>query len=173
MVNHVRTLLLNRNSETAERLGCWYVDPSFVPMPYDAVTDPVMERLFEESESDEDRVRMVDFCMSFLLAPEFGEVFGFFDTRTTCAGDTDRVRPSSVAKFFRSMYPGFDTGAVERVLSYDRVSTVFQHVGDARRDDLLDRLALVYGGSFETWRAFTAVMYAVVVRMDAAMGRSA
>lgn len=170
MINHIRTLLFNRNSEQAAEAAPWRVDPSFVPLDQSGPESDVLSALFANARSDADRAMTVDFCMPFLEAPEFAGFFSSFDTRSTVV---PRVgSPGSVSEF-QSRSGTDDGGVVGRVVSSDSAQSVFRHTGDSVTDGSLDRLKAIFSDGMRTWRQFSAVLYAVVFRLDLQMSRSA
>ena len=166
MVNHIRTLLFNENSVNAESAGAPYVDPSFVPLTLSGTLYNCVHVLFDGDADLLSKMKKVDFCMSCMLSPEFTKYFEMFDTRVSSEKDERIVRHSTVAEFYEKLDASFDTGIVERALSSSYTQFLFQHVGDVAVDDKLDGLYTLYLNSFETWKRFTAFLYAVVIKLD-------
>lgn len=163
MINHIRTLLFNRNSEQAAASAPWPVDPAFSPLSLSEPVSGVISALFEDSRNDRERAMTVDFCMPFLESPEFDAFRSSFDRRSTVV--ERRGVPSSVAEFQRSA-SGLWSDTVRRVVSSDSAQAVFSHVGDADTDAALDSLKGVFLDGMRTWHPFAAVLYAVVFRMS-------
>lgn len=166
MVNHIRTLLFNENAVSAESVGAPYVDPSFVPQTLSGTLYNCMRVLFGGNTDLSSRMKTVDFCMSCMLSPEFTKYFEMFDTRVSSEKDERVVKHYTVAEFYGKLDPAFDTGIVERAISSSYTQFLFQHVGDASTDEKIDGLYTLYLNSFETWKKFTAFLYAVVIKLN-------
>lgn len=165
MVNHVRTLLFNANSSEAEECGAPYVDPAFVPQTLSGDVLVAMKTLFGD-ERPSGRLKTVDFCMDFIVSPEFESFLSQFDGRICADQDENDVKYSTVAEFYGNLDKDFDTRIVEEFISARNTQFLFQHVGNVSTDFNLDSLHTIYINSFETEKRFAAALFALVFRLD-------
>ena len=174
MINHVRTLLLNRADREASVAGGWYCDPSFVPVHVPATLVPYASVLFRNSRTTEDRLRNVDALMPYVYSPDLAFALEGIDGRTTeDDGPAYRCGPVSVSGFIGTRSPILD-GVVAGAVASPETQAVFAPPPGAlqSRQACLRRLQSVFSRSQDTSRRFSASLLAYVLQLDSAWSAS-
>ena len=162
MVNHIRTLLLNEGSSVNEP---WYIDPSFHPVSLSGGALSVWKIIFPDGMASDRKAKRVGMLMPFVRSAEMSAYRGMFDGRTTVVDDGGPVGTSTVRRFYDMMSDSSDSFVQDVLASPDR-QLVFQHVGDANTDSVLDELSNMSRYSFETSKQFSACLYGLLVKAE-------
>jgi len=175
MVNHVKTLLMNRSAAELSRSSGvpWMVDQSFTPVVLDQNMLSFRNSVFT-GVPDYDIVgqaNRVDVVLGLVLTPENHMLSEFLDTRVT-----DVVRPpSSVFEFYASMNSNPDKcDFVGSVLGNGAVSSLFS-VSDSVPGDMPALIGLYrsrWESSPEITVKFSSAVSAYVLRLEALRLRS-
>ena len=172
MLNHARTLLLNESHVAVEAAGGFKTDPTYERVLADGGAERVRSVLFDGSKDVVAKLAVVDAVMPFVLDPEFGAVFRLLDTRTTVPADSPvHGVPGSVSGFHFSMTGSMDVAS--RVMSSPVPAGLFTSAGVTYIDGGLSRMGALFHGGFEESKRFTALLYAVILRTEAARLRRA
>ena len=84
MVNHIKTLLLNRPFGDVDGVfGCFYVDPSFFSLNMAPSFGSIYDRIVGRNQPVEDQVAKVNSLYLRLSLIDMNEFVAFFDKRTT------------------------------------------------------------------------------------------
>ena len=168
MINHLRTLLLNRSfvevsSFYGEDSVPWYIDPHFNKVVVPAVLDPVYSVISKDDLHDiDDSMRRVDVLMVILSLADMSFATSFFDKRETV--DTGIV--SGVRDLYRKM----DKGVQELesgILSAATISTgLFAPSGDKTVDSLLSKLKTLAESSYESVVRVASIVLAYAVQLE-------
>jgi hypothetical protein len=167
MVNHIRTLLLNEGSSVNEP---WYIDPTFHPVSLSGGALSVRKLIFPDSMSFDEKVGRVGAVMPFAMSAEMSSYRDMFDRRTTVPDD-ERAAGASTVRMFYDRMSDASCSFVQDVLSSPDRQLVFQHVGDANTDSVLDGLSDMSSHSFETSKQFSACLYGLLVKAEFARVR--
>jgi hypothetical protein len=173
MINHIQTLLLNESASVVQTVlpeaEYGYIDPTFTKVTADANIRGVYEELFSGSSSLSDRLHTVKLALPYFRDPEFANIAPAFDQRTVAQEKT----PTSVFDFYVSSgYEGPKLLPVSRLLSSTMAPMAFLPSGNELLDTLLPGLQDIYSASREDSRRLSALLFAVVIHLEASRLKS-
>jgi len=157
MINHARTILLNKRAE--EVAGGEYVDPSFSPVYLTGPLHDMHQLLFPGNLSAEKRLESMRIYDGFLWLPEYRKYLTAMDDRLSYEPDVSDVSgSSSTTREFLRLFP--NVAAI--VLGGRKV--FFKKTGKwgARREEL----SKVWLGAVSDVDKFTAALYSFVFAVE-------
>ena len=167
MINHARTLLLNRNSS---QVSMWPVDTSFAPLPLSGRMLAFRSLLFEGAETDEAMYERVSWLMPFVLDPEFADTRSLLDWRVTLESDIPNrdIRYGTPFSLYTKLRQEAPTVVSDCVSNFNTPYLfVWDNLPDTGFVDVMKRLKSVYADSKETTRRFSACLWAFLLRLEA------
>lgn len=164
MVNHIRTLLLNKNSSAD---AGWYIDPSFNPIKLTGTILKFHDILFSYGDS----LSTIEYIMPFLMDVEFKDIVDGLDTRSTV--ETNINEPSSIVSFYKTLSTDnkdtilscINSGISSSLFSYSEQDSDF-FVSSMKK------LSSVFNSSKETTKRFSACILAYVLHLDKTYNKS-
>ena len=164
MLNHIRTLLLNKSSSFQSE---WYVEPSFNPIKLAKDLLNFSNILF----SDSDRIKVVESVIPFCLDPELNDIVQGLDTRVTV--DDSKISHSSVADFYKSLSDSKNNLILNCITSPTTIS-LFNYSNNDTDFFIksIKKLKQIYTRSKETSKRFSASILAYVLNLDRAYNKS-
>lgn len=172
MINHVQTLLLNESASvvqaTLSETEYGYIDPIFTQVKVDGSIDGIYKELFSGSTVLADKMRLVKLLLPYFHDPEFADTLSAFDQRVA----TREKVPTSIFDFYTSSRENPGPLSISHLLASANAPAAFLPSGDELLDRLLPRLQNVYSTSKEDVRRFSALLFAIVVHLEASRLRS-
>lgn len=150
MINHVRTLLLNRKG--TELTNDRYVDPAFVPVTLSKMQSDIRGALFPGElsvESLEERMRRYD---AFLYLPDFRKYLEWLDPRLSYEPPNELSSEYRATTEFHSLF------ATVAGLVSTGIKDVFPSGG--RLATPIRAMQLVWTGSIHDHEKFASVLFA-------------
>ena len=149
MINHCRTLILNRQSDEIST----YVDPKFVPVALPAPQKEVHDVLFTGDVSDATRDLVMKHYDGFLQLPEFKKFLTAIDPRVTHVVDNSLDDASVDLEEFHSLF-----SKVAAVVTR-RIRDLFPE--RSKYSEYLSELRRIWTGSPHDHEKFAAVLFAL------------
>ena len=167
MINHLRTLLLNRSfvevsSFYGEDSVPWYIDPHFNGVNVPSSLDSVYAAISKNGVHDIDEaMKRVDALMVILSLADMSFATSFFDKRETVG--------TGIVNGVRDLYRKMGEGVQElesSILSASSSPGLFVLSGDKTVDDLLSRLKVLSTSAYESVVRAAAVVLAYAVQLE-------
>ena len=156
MVNHIKTLLLNKSAEDCSKApNRFYISSSFVPVALQGELALAWERLYSGCDTVEDMIDRTDALYSIVNRVDFKEHVHFYDDRTT--------QPLNQV----SMYPHVDF--VQIFLDGTRSEILFRPTGIDALDAELLKLKDLANSIPDGHASVAAKILAYVLQVEARM----
>lgn len=150
MINHVRTLLVNRR--VSDLSGDRYVDPGFVPIPLTGVRSAIRSSLFPGEPSVDELERRMRIYDPFLFLPDFQKYLKWLDPRVSYEPPNSLEDGYSSTVEFHTLFSNLAAViSVDLRGTFPSDGTLAEPIGDMQR---------VWVGATRDHEKFAAVLFA-------------